>query len=219
ENKYSNDNATKHISSLLGKNIFDYTKPETLLAKLIEITSTKNDLILDFNLGSGTTAAVAHKMGRRYIGIEQMEYINDITVPRLKKVIEGEQGGISKDVNWQGGGSFVYAELMELNAYFVHEIQKAQSTEELEKLFTMMKTEAHLNYQVELENVLSAEYEVDGIFRKVAFSELELHEQKQLLIEILDKNKLYVNVSDMEDSELSISESDKAFTRSFYGME
>ncbi|MBJ2559580.1 site-specific DNA-methyltransferase, partial [Salmonella enterica subsp. enterica serovar Kottbus] len=62
-------------------------------------------------------------------------------------------------------------------------------------------------------------YEVDGIFRKVAFSELELHEQKQLLIEILDKNKLYVNVSDMEDSELSISESDKAFTRSFYGME
>ena len=189
------------------------------MAKLIEITSTKNDLILDFNLGSGTTAAVAHKMGRRYIGIEQMEYINDITVPRLKKVIEGEQGGISKDVNWQGGGSFVYAELMELNAYFVHEIQKAQSTEELEKLFTMMKTEAHLNYQVELENVLSAEYEVDGIFRKVAFSELELHEQKQLLIEILDKNKLYVNVSDMEDSELSISESDKAFTRSFYGME
>ncbi|MBJ2423576.1 site-specific DNA-methyltransferase, partial [Salmonella enterica subsp. enterica serovar Derby] len=195
------------------------TKPETLLAKLIEITSTKNDLILDFNLGSGTTAAVAHKMGRRYIGIEKMEYINDSTVPRLKKVIEGEQGGISKDVNWQGGGSFVYAELMELNAYFVHEIQKAQSTEELEKLFAVMKTEAYLNYQVALENVLSAEYEVDGIFRKVAFSELELHEQKQLLIEILDKNKLYVNVSDMEDSELSISESDKAFTRSFYGME
>ncbi|MBJ2673071.1 site-specific DNA-methyltransferase, partial [Salmonella enterica subsp. enterica serovar Typhimurium] len=128
-------------------------------------------------------------------------------------------GGISKDVNWQGGGSFVYAELMELNAYFVHEIQKAQSTEELEKLFTMMKTEAHLNYQVELENVLSAEYEVDGIFRKVALSKLELHEQKQLLIEILDKNQLYVNVSDMEDSDLNISESDKAFTRSFYGME
>ncbi|MBJ4606962.1 site-specific DNA-methyltransferase, partial [Salmonella enterica subsp. enterica serovar Typhimurium] len=194
-------------------------KPETLLAKLIEITSTKNDLILDFNLGSGTTAAVAHKMGRRYIGIEQMDYINEITVPRLQKVIEGEQGGISKDVNWQGSGSFVYVELVELNAYFIHEIQKAQSTEELEKLFAVMKTEAYLNYQVALENVLSAEYEVDGILHKVAFSELELHEQKQLLIEILDKNKLYVNVSDMEDSELSISESDKAFTRSFYGME
>ncbi|MDD8079949.1 site-specific DNA-methyltransferase, partial [Escherichia coli] len=155
----------------------------------------------------------------RYIGIEQMDYINDITVPRLQKVIEGEQGGISKDVNWQGGGSFVYAELMELNAYFVHEIQKAQSNEELEKLFAVMKTEAHLNYQVALENVLSAEYEMDGIPRKVAFSELELHEQKQLLIEILDKNQLYVNASEMDDSDLNISESDKAFTRSFYGME
>ncbi|WP_162754538.1 hypothetical protein [Escherichia coli] len=79
--------------------------------------------------------------------------------------------------------------------------------------------QCHLNYQVALENVLSAEYEVDGIFRKVAFSELELHEQKQLLIEILDKNQLYVNASDMDDSDLNISESDKAFTRSFYGME
>ncbi|HCJ6024716.1 TPA: site-specific DNA-methyltransferase, partial [Escherichia coli] len=168
---------------------------------------------------SGTSAAAAHKMGRRYIGIEQMDYINEITVPRLQKVIEGEQGGISKDVNWQGSGSFVYVELVELNAYFIHEIQKAQSTEELEKLFAVMKTEAYLNYQVALENVLSAEYEVDGILHKVAFSELELHEQKQLLIEILDKNQLYVNVSDMEDSDLNISESDKAFTRSFYGME
>ncbi|HDQ0232424.1 TPA: site-specific DNA-methyltransferase [Escherichia coli] len=194
-------------------------KPELLIKRVIELSTKAGDLILDFHLGSGTTAAVAHKMGRRYIGIEQMDYINDITVPRLQKVIGGEQGGISKDINWQGGGSFVYAELMELNAYFVHEIQKAQSTEELENLFAVMKTEAHLNYQVALENVLSAEYEVDGIFRKVAFSELELHEQKQLLIEILDKNQLYVNASDMDDSDLNISESDKAFTRSFYGME
>ena len=194
-------------------------KPEKLLQRCIDSCTKKGDLVLDFHLGSGTTAAVAHKMGRRYIGIEQMDYINEITVPRLQKVIEGEQGGISKDVGWQGGGSFVYAELMELNAYFVHEIQKAQSNEELEELFAVMKTEAHLNYQVALENVLSAEYEVDGIFRKVAFSELELHEQKQLLIEILDKNQLYVNASDMDDSDLNISESDKAFTRSFYGME
>ncbi|WP_254557777.1 DNA methyltransferase, partial [Salmonella enterica] len=68
-------------------------------AKLIEITSTKNHLIQDFNLGSGTTAAVAHKMGRRNIGIEQMEYINDIKVPRMKKLNEREQGGNSKNFN------------------------------------------------------------------------------------------------------------------------
>lgn len=214
----TNEDSKKEIDKL-NLTFPSYPKPESLIAFLIRSVTSTNDLVLDFHLGSGTTAAVAHKMGRRYIGIEQMDYINEITVPRLQKVIEGEQGGISKDVNWQGGGSFVYAELMELNAYFVHEIQKTQSGDELEKLFAVMKTEAHLNYQVALENVLSAEYEVDGIPRKVAFSELELHEQKQLLIEILDKNQLYVNVSDMDDSDLNISESDKAFTRSFYGME
>lgn len=193
-------------------------KPEKLIQRCIDSCTKKGDLVLDFHLGSGTTAAVAHKMGRRYIGIEQMDYINEITVPRLQKVIDGEQEEYQKTLTGKGG-SFVYAELMELNAYFVHEIQKAQSTEELEKLFAVMKTEAHLNYQVALENVLSAEYEMDGIPRKVAFSELELHEQKKLLIEILDKNQLYVNASEMDDGDLNISESDKAFTRSFYGME
>jgi len=194
-------------------------KPEQLIKRIIEISTKENDLVMDFHLGSGTTCAVAHKMKRRYIGIEQIDYKENSAWNRIHNVINAESSGISKDVNWQGGGSFVYAELMELNAYFVHEIQKAQSNEELEKLFAVMKTEAHLNYQVALENVLSAEYEMDGIPRKVAFSELELHEQKQLLIEILDKNQLYVNASEMDDSDLNISESDKAFTRSFYGME
>ncbi|HBQ1810453.1 TPA: site-specific DNA-methyltransferase [Klebsiella aerogenes] len=213
---------TSHMNNLMKEGEISFQngkKPEALIQRIIDISTNKGDIVLDFHLGSGTTAATAHKMERRYIGIEQMDYINDITVPRLKNVITAENNGISRDVGWQGGGSFVYAELMELNAYFVHEIQKAQSNEELEKLFAVMKTEAHLNYQVALQNVLCAEYEMDGIPRKVAFSELELHEQKQLLIEILDKNQLYVNASDMDDSDLNISESDKAFTRSFYGME
>lgn len=214
-----NQDAKKEVNALNTPSGFSTPKPEKLLQRIIHLGSNEGDLVLDFHLGSGTTAAVAHKMGRHYIGIEQMDYINEITVQRLQKVIEGEQGGISKDVNWQGGGSFVYAELMELNAYFVHEILNAQSAQELEKLFAVMKTEAHLNYQVALENVLSAEYEVDGIFRKVAFSELELHEQKKLMIEILDKNQLYVNASEMDDRDLKILDSDKAFTRSFYGME
>ncbi|MBJ8898515.1 site-specific DNA-methyltransferase [Citrobacter braakii] len=217
------NNLWDDIANLQGSNSekinFIGQKPEKLIKRIIEMTTEPNDTVLDFHLGSGTTAITAHKMGRSYIGIEQMDYINEITVPRLQKVIDGEQSGISKDVDWQGGGSFIYAELMELNAYFVREIQKAQSTEELEKLFSRMKAEAHLNYQVALESVLSAEYEVDGVFRKVSFSELELREQKQLLIEILDKNQLYVNASDMVDSDLNISESDIAFTRCFYGME
>lgn len=198
---------------------FSTPKPESLIKRIVELSTNEGDIVLDFFAGSGSTAATAIKMKRKFISVEQMEYINEVTIPRLKKTIEGDGNGISKEVDWHGGGGFVYAELMELNAYFVHEIQKAQSSEELEKLFSVMKTEAHLNYQVALENVLSAEYEMDGIPLKVAFSELELHEQKQLLIEILDKNQLYVNASEMDDSELNISESDKAFTRSFYGKE
>ena len=216
-----NQTAKQELKKIIKKegDTFSTPKPEKLIKRIIEIGSREGDIILDFFAGSGTTAATAIKMKRKFITIEQMDYIQDVTLERLKKTIEGDDNGISQDVNWQGGGSFVYAELMELNAYFVHEIQKAQSNEELEKLFAVMKTEAHLNYQVALENVLCAEYEMDGIPRKVAFSELELHEQKQLLIEILDKNQLYVNASDMDDSDLNISESDKAFTRSFYGME
>lgn len=217
-----NIGAKKHIRELFANeniNLFSTPKPESLISRILHISTNEEDLVLDFHLGSGTTAAVAHKMGRRYIGIEQMDYINDITVPRLQKVIEGEQGGISKEVNWQGGGSFVYAELMELNYLFIHQIKQAQSYEALEKLFNVMKTEGHLNYQVALENVLSKEYEVDGIHRMMAFSELELHEQKRLLIEILDKNQLYVSASEMDDEALAISESDKAFTQSFYGKD
>lgn len=197
-------------------------KPERLLENIIKFVTDEGDIILDYHIGSGTTCAVAHKMNRRYIGVEQLDYGDNSPVKRMESIVLGKENtknNVTRKYNWQGGGSFVYAELMELNAYFVHEVQKAQSSEELEKIFAVMKTEAHLNYQVALEDVLSAEYEVDGIFRKVAFRELELREQKQLLIQILDKNQLYVNASDMDDCDLNISESDKAFTRSFYGME
>jgi adenine-specific DNA-methyltransferase len=108
-----------------GNTVFESgKKPEELLKKVLEISTDKNDIILDFHLGSGTTCAVAHKMGRRYIGIEQMDYIEDIAVERMKKVIEGEQGGISKTVEWQGGGSFIYAELKEIDNFTDAEVGK-----------------------------------------------------------------------------------------------
>lgn len=96
---------------------FNSQKLEVLLKRLLEVFSNENDLIMDFHLGSGTTCAVAHKMGRKYIGIEQMDYIENISVERLKKVVDGEQGGISKAVNWQGGGSFIYAELKQIDTF------------------------------------------------------------------------------------------------------
>lgn len=195
----------------------DGQKTEKLIKRIIELSTQENDLVLDFYLGSGTTAAVAHKMGRRYIGIEQMDYINDITVRRLKTVIDGEQCGISKDVKWQGGGSFVYTELKQLNAAFIKAINAVSGYDGIVKLIDAMKAEAYLNYQVELDSVLAAEYEVDGIDHKLGFKDLSLDRQKRLLIELLDKNQLYVNASEMDDATLDVSAEDKAFTKSFYG--
>lgn len=213
----TNKNAKDEMEGLFdNKNIFSNPKPEKLLKQLIELVTAPDDIVLDFHLGSGTSCTVAHKMGRRYIGIEQMDYIKEITVPRLQKVIEGEQGGISKEVNWQDGGSFVYTELMELNYLFIYQIEKAQSTEDFFQLFEVMKAEAHLNYQIDLDKVLNNEYEIDGVDHFVSFSDLELTQQKQLLIKVLDKNQLYVNFSEMDDQRFAISESDKAFTTSFY---
>ncbi|MFW1953966.1 DNA methyltransferase, partial [Acinetobacter beijerinckii] len=86
-------NATKHQQAMFGDVVFENPKPENLIQRAIELSTDENDIVLDYHLGSGTTCAVAHKMGRRWIGIEQMDYIEDITKERLKKVIEGEQGG------------------------------------------------------------------------------------------------------------------------------
>jgi adenine-specific DNA-methyltransferase len=114
------------LEKLFGSKVFPYLKPEELIERLIHISTKSNDIVMDFHLGSGTTCAVAHKMGRRYIGIEQMDYIEDITVERMKKVIDGEQGGISKAVDWQGGGSFIYAELKETDEFQNSKVENMQ---------------------------------------------------------------------------------------------
>lgn len=111
------DAARKEAREVLGTSSlsddFLTPKPERLISKILEVGSNKGDLILDSFLGSGTTAAVAHKMGRRYIGIEMGEHAETHCIPRLEKVIAGEQGGISQTVGWQGGGGFRYYTLDE----------------------------------------------------------------------------------------------------------
>jgi len=103
----TNDEAKKEIILLFDSdNLFDTPKPERLISRVIQIASNKEDIVLDSFLGSGTTAAVAHKMGRRYIGIEMGEHAETHCAPRLRKVVDGEQGGISESVGWQGGGGF-----------------------------------------------------------------------------------------------------------------
>lgn len=106
-----NHEAKLEIQNFNKHDVFDTPKPERLLQRIIQIVTNPNDLVLDSFLGSGTTAAVAHKMGRRYIGIEMGEHARTHCLPRLRKVIDGEQGGISKAVSWQGGGGFRFCTL------------------------------------------------------------------------------------------------------------
>lgn len=103
--------AKKEIKALEFNTIFDTPKPERLLLRILQIATNPDDIVLDSFLGSGTTAAVAHKMGRRWIGIELGDHAYTHCAVRMKKVIEGEQGGISKLQNWQGGGGFKFYEL------------------------------------------------------------------------------------------------------------
>lgn len=185
-------------------------KPEEFIQYLINIFTNEHDIVLDFFMGSATTQAVALKMHRRFIGIEQMNYINTVSVPRLQSVINGEQGGISKDVNWQGGGSFVYAELMEKNQGYLKDVQHAETTKQLENVVNrMIAGGAVFDFRVDVEKVMQdPEYQA-----------MSLADKKQLMVKVIDKNQLYYAYSDMEDRDVQelMSESDIAFNKSFYG--
>ena len=204
-----NRKGTDEIVEIFGRKAFAYPKNELLMQRIIEYTTEENDIILDFHLGSGTTAAVAHKMGRQYIGIEQMDYAETLPVERLKKVIAGEQGGISESVNWQGGGDFVYCELMHYNQVYMDKIQSAQSSEALVVLWQDIAENAFLNWYV---NPEMPEAAVNDF---IAIDDVE--KQKHCLAELLDKNQLYVNLSEIEDADFEVSAEDKVLNKVFYG--
>ncbi|MDO4247354.1 MAG: site-specific DNA-methyltransferase [Neisseria sp.] len=108
----NNQDAKKEVKQFNSKDVFDTPKPEKLLQRIIHLATNPGDLVLDSFAGSGTTGAVAHKMGRRWIMVELGEHCHTHIIPRLQKVIDGtDQGGTSKAVNWQGGGGFRYYRL------------------------------------------------------------------------------------------------------------
>ncbi|EHR5321337.1 site-specific DNA-methyltransferase [Vibrio parahaemolyticus] len=203
------DEAKKEMHALFGKaDTFKSPKPERLLERIIHIATNKGDLVLDCFAGSGTTAAVAHKMERRFITTEQMDYIGKFTVNRLKQVINGESGGVSTEVNWQGGGSFVYCELAELASKYSDRVEQAQSSEELITIWDELKESSNLSYKVDPKQ-----------FNKniSSFNALSFEDQQRFLIEAIDKNQLYVNYSDIDDESNKISQLDKTFNKMFYG--
>jgi len=104
------DSAKKHLLALFPKmkNVFDTPKPEGLIKQILDIATNENDYVLDCYLGSGTTIATAHKLHRNYIGIELGDQMTDLVVKRLEMVAQGEKGGISESIDWNGGGEFAY---------------------------------------------------------------------------------------------------------------
>ena len=204
-----NSKGTDEIVEIFGRKAFAYPKNELLMQRIIEYTTKETDIVLDFHLGSGTTAAVAHKMGRQYIGIEQMDYAQTLPVERLKKVIAGDQAGISKSVDWQGGGDFIYCELMPYNQTYMDEIQSAQSSEELVSLWRNIAENSFLNWYV------NEQMPEEAVKDFIAIDDVE--KQKYLLAELLDKNQLYVNLAEIEDADFAVGEEDKRLNRAFYG--
>ncbi len=183
-------------------------KSEKLIERIIKAHTNEGDIVLDFFGGTGTTAAVAHKLHRQYIVCEQLDKHIDIMLRRLDKVIDGEQSGVSKRNNWQGGGSFVYCELAKLNQNYVDVIEKATTNEELTKLYGEILETGFISYKVNPKDIdLNSD----------EYIKLSIGDKKRLLMELLDKNQLYVNYCDIDDETFKISEEDKAFTRSFYG--
>lgn len=193
----------KEISLRFGK------KPEMLLKRIIALVTEKNDLVMDFFLGTGTTMSVAHKMNRRYIGIEQLDYNDADAKNRLLNVINGDNTGISTEVNWQGGGSFVYLELKKYNETFIEQIEKAKDTTALLAIWEVMKKRSFLNYNVDIKK--QDEHIED-------FKKITLKQQKEHLCELLDKNQLYVNLSSMNDKDFTCTDEEKRVTKDFYGI-
>lgn len=183
-------------------------KPEKLIKRIIEMSTDEKDIVLDYHLGSGTTCAVAHKLNRQFVGVEQLDYGKNDSIIRMQKVLTGESGGISKSVNWQGGGSFVYCELAKLNQNFVEQIESATHESDLVGIWKDMLSTGFISCKVKPSDIDLEDKD---------FVELSLDDKKRFLMELLDKNQLYVNYCDMEDETFKISEEDKEFTRSFYG--
>ncbi|MCH4599011.1 site-specific DNA-methyltransferase [Helicobacter pylori] len=196
---------TEEVKQIFKTQIFDFPKPEALISRILEISTKENDLVLDFFAGSGTTCAVAHKMKRRYIGIEQMDYIETITKERLKKVIEGEQGGISKKCGFKGGGSFVYAELKEVNLEIKKQILNAKSASECQKIFETLSGRFLKRADCKIDEIHSEE-----------FQNLDLNEQKRIYCDCLDSNEDYLNLGDMDEDAWGIDAITKKYNEIFY---
>ena len=201
--EYSSTTATNELTNLVSRNVFTYPKAVELVVDSLQIATEEDSIVLDFFAGSGTTGQAILELNkkdngnRRFILVEQMDYINTATIPRLKAVI-----------NKNNCGSFVYCELAKLNQTYVDKIESATTDAELIALLAEIIDTDFISCKVN-----PAEIKENA----KSFDELSVDDKKRFLMELLDKNQLYVNYCDIDDENYHISEEDKAFTKSFYG--
>ena len=210
---------TNLLKELLGKNLFSYPKSLYAVLDTLKIMTDNDDIILDFFGGSGTTAHAVLELNnkdggnRQFILVEQMDSIETVILPRIQKVIENNENkeGLLKETNDKE--NFVYLELKEYNQAYMDKIQATQSSEELVALWHDIAENSFLNWYVNPE--LPTEAVED--FIEIGKGEGGLDKQKKLLVELLDKNQLYVNLSEIEDEDFGVSAEDKALNKQFYG--
>ena len=205
KSNYTGQTATTELKKIFGDKSFSYPKSPFLMKDILLMSTKPGDIVLDFFVGSGTTACVAQKMERKFIAIEQLDYIEDVPFQRIFKSIKGEEEGIDKELGWKGGSSFIYMELQEWNEKFLQEIRKAVSSKKLLVIYEKMKKEAFFRYEVDLSK-----------FDKKEFKSLSFKDQKQVLCECLEKNHLYVNFSEIDDTTYLVSKEDKKLNKNFY---
>lgn len=203
------DIAYEWIANEGGVTLKKWKKPEKFINRIIEMATNEGDLVLDFFWWSGTTGAVAHKMKRQYILTEQMDYIHDLPEQRLINVINGDTTGITGSVGWKWGWDFVYMEIACNAERYIEMIRDAQNTDILLAIWAELKTKSFVNHKLDpksIDNTLE-------VFKTLSFSD-----QQKTLIDLIDKNALYKNLSEMDDTTSEVSESDKKLNRDFYNQ-
>ena len=199
-------NAKKYGTNLLQdffwEKLFSYPKSLHSVLDVLKIMTTENDIILDFFWWSGTTAHAVLELNkddwwnRRFILTEQMDYINTVTVPRVQKVIENNENG-----------EFIYMEIAQNNEKLIQAIHNAEHSQELISLYHQLKESSFINYKIDIKTI-------DANISE--FENLSVQDMKRFLSELIDKNALYINYSEINDESYAISEEDKALNKKFY---
>ena len=181
-------------------------KPERLLIDLIKAFTSNNEIVLDAYFGTGTTGSATINTNRIFIGIEQLDSHMELAKKRIYNVITANLADCEEPYN--GGGSFIYCELKKLNQEYIDRIKTIDNKKELAGLALEVLHSDFISCNIDVDKVV-------GEFQNI--ENLEIDDLKKVIIELLDKNQLYVNYSDIDDEEMKISDKDKKFNKSFYG--